>query len=232
MNYICVQFSSFEQTKLILNMVEDLKNTEIVIFNESKIRGLKHKLKIHYLSFKKFSAFQKILKKDDLIILIDNNINYIFPKSISNIIKLHNKNTLSIFCHTLGNNEMYISQVMNFIPDIVTKNWREDYIDVADLNKTSLIYEMAENIFYQKDVEDYNFLNFNKYKVFNINYNVQAICIDTVSIKRIFAKRPYSLSEIIYRSVSNIKDKYIVSGSWIIEKSTLLNEMYNKRYCG
>ncbi len=232
MNYICVQFSSFEQTKLILNMVEDLKNTEIVIFNESKIRGLKHKLKIHYLSFKKFSAFQKILKKDDLLVFIDSNINYIFPNSISNIIKLHNKNTLSIFCHTLGNNEMYISQVMNFIPDIVTKNWREDYIDVADLNKTSLIYEMAENIFYQKDVEDYNFLNFNKYKVFNINYNVQAICIDPVSIKRIFAKRPYSLSEIIYRSVSNIKDKYIVSGSWIIEKTTLLNEMYNKRYCG
>ena len=184
MNYICVQFSDLEQTQTILNMVEDLKNTEIIIFNESKVRGLKHKLKIHFLSFKKFSAFQKILKKDDLLVFIDNNINFIFPNSISNIINSHNKNTLSIFCHTLGNNEMYISQVMNFIPDIVTKNWREDYIDVADLNKTSLIYEMAENIFYQKDIEDYNFLNFNRYRVFNINYNVQAICIEnSISVK-------------------------------------------------
>lgn len=232
MNYICVQFSDFEQTQTILNMVEDLKNTEIVIFNESKVRGLKHKLKIHFLSFKKFSAFQKILKNDDLLVFIDNNINYIFPKSISNIIKSHNKNTLSIFCHTLGNNEMYISQVMNFIPDIVTKNWREDYIDVADLNKTSLIYEMAENILFQKDIEDYSFLNFNKYKVFNINYNVQAICIDAISIKKIFKKRPFSLSEIVYRCILNMKHKYIVSGSWIIEKTPILDEMYNKRYCG
>ena len=232
MNYICVQFSDLKQTQTILNMVEDLKNTEIVIFNENKVRGLKHKLKIHFLSFKKFSAFQKILKNDDLLVFIDNNINYIFPKSISNIIKSHNKNTLSIFCHTLGNNEMYISQVMNFIPDIVTKHWREDYIDVADLNKTSLIYEMAENILFQKDIEDYSFLNFNKYKVFNINYNVQAICIDSISIKKIFKKRPYSLSEIVYRCILNMKHKYIVSGSWIIEKSPILNEMYNKRYCG
>lgn len=232
MNYICVQFSNVEKTQTILNMVEDLKNTEIVIFNESKVRGLKHKLKIHFLSFRKFSAFQKILMKDDLLIFVDNNINFIFPNSISNIIKKHKKNTLSLFCHTLGNNEMYISQVMNFIPDIVTKNWREDYIDVADLNKTSLIYEMAENILYQKDIEDYNFLNFHKYKVFNINYNVQAICIDSNSSKKIFKKRPFSLSEIIYRCVLNIKDKYIVSGSWVIEKSAILDEMYNKRYCG
>jgi len=231
MNYICVQFSSLEQTQTILNMVEDLKNTEIVIFNESKVRGLKHKIKIHFLSFRKFSAFQKILKKDDLLVFIDNNINYIFPNSISNIIKSHNKNTLSIFCHALGNNEMYISQVMNFIPDIVTKHWREDYIDVADLNKTSLIYEMAENILYQKDIEDYSFLNFNKYKVFNINYNVQAICIDSNSVKKIFKKRPFSLSEIVYRCILTMKNKYIVSGSWIIEKSPILDEMYNKRYC-
>ena len=29
-----------------------------------------------------------------------------------------------------------------------------------------------------------------------------------------------------------MKDKYIVSGSWIIEKTPILDEMYNKRYCG
>ncbi len=232
MNYICVQFSNFEQTQSILNMVEYLKNTEIVIFNDKKIRGLKHKLKIHYLPFYNFTSFQKILKKDDLFILIENNINFIFPNSISNIIKSHRKNTLSIFCHTLGNNEMYISQVMNFIPDIVTKHWRENYIDEADLNKTSLIYEMAEKVLFQKDIEDYSFLSFNKYKVFNINHNVQAICIDCNSLKRIFKKRPFSLSEIIYRCILNIKDKYIVSGSWIVEKSPILDEMYNKRYCG
>jgi len=212
-------------------MVENLKNTEIVIFNDKKVRGLNHKLKTHFLSFKKFSAFCRLLKNDDRIVLIDNDIHFIFPESISNIIKNHKRNTLSLFCHTLGNNEMYISQVMNFIPDIVTKHWREDYIDVADLNKTSLIYEMAENILFQKDIEDYSFLNFNKYKVFNINYNVQAICIDSNSVKKIFKKRPFSLSEIVYRCILTMKNKYIVSGSWIIEKSPILDEMYNKRYC-
>ncbi|MEN9446123.1 MAG: hypothetical protein RL728_635, partial [Bacteroidota bacterium] len=94
MNYICVQFSNLEQTQTILNMIEDLKNTEVVIFNEEKVRGLKHKLKIHFLSFKKFTAFQKILKKDDLLIFLDNNINFIFPNSTSNIIKAHKQNTL------------------------------------------------------------------------------------------------------------------------------------------
>jgi len=231
MNYICVQFSNFEQTQSILNMVEDLKNTEIVIFNEGKVRGLKHKLKLHFLSFKKFSAFQKLLKKDDCLVFIDN-VNFIFPNSISNIIENHKKNTLSLFCHTLGNNEMYISQVMNFLPDIVTKNWREDYIDAADLNNTSLVYEMIENILFQKETEEYNFLKFNKYKVFNVSNKVQAICLDPYILKKSFNKRPYSLSEIIYKTILKTKNKYIVSGSWVIEKSPLVDEMYNKRYCG
>ena len=231
MNYICVQFSNFEQTQSILNMVEDLKNTEIVIFNESKVRGLKHKLKLHFLSFKKFSAFQRLLKKNDCLVFIDN-VNFIFPNSISNIINKHKTNTLSLFCHTLGNNEMYLSQVMNFLPDIVTKNWREDYIDAADLNKTSLVFEMVENVLFQKDTEDYSFLNFNKYKVFYINYRVQAICIEPNIIKKSFGKRPFSLSEIIYKTIISTKDKYIISGSWVIEKSPLIDEMYNKRYCG
>jgi hypothetical protein len=121
---------------------------------------------------------------------------------------------------------------MNFLPDIVTKNWREDYIDAADLNNTSLSFEMIENILFQKDTEDYNFLNFNKYKVFYINYRVQAICIEPNIIKKSFGKRPFSLSEIIYKTIINTKDKYIVSGSWVIEKSPLVDEMYNKRYCG
>lgn len=231
MNYICVQFSNFEQTQSILNMIEDLKNAEIVIFNDNKIRGLKHKLKIHFLSFKKFSAFQKILRKDDCIVIIDN-INFIFPNSISNIIKKHKNNSLSLFCHTLGNNEMYLSQVMNFLPDIVTKKWREDYIDVADLNNTSLVYEMIENVLFQKDTEDYNFLKFNKYKVFNISNKVQAICLDANILKKTLEKRPYSLSEVIYKCLLHTKIKYIVSGSWVVEKSPLLDEMYNKRYCG
>ena len=231
MNYICVQFSDFEQTQSILNMVENLKNTEIVIFNENKVRALKHKLKLHFLSFKKFSAFLNLLKTNDKVIFIDN-IHYIFPNSIQNIIKKHQNNSLSLFCHTLGNNEMYISQVMNFIPDIVTKSWREDYIDVADLNKTSLVYEMFENVLFQKESEDFNFLNFNKYKVFNINYKVQAICLDPKILKRTFAKRPYSLSEIIYKSILKTKNKYIVSGSWVIEKHPQIDEMYNSRYCG
>jgi hypothetical protein len=127
---------------------------------------------------------------------------------------------------------MYISQVMNFIPDIVTKHWREDYIDIADLNKTSLSYEMIESVLFQKDIEDYNFLPFNKYKVLNINYKVQALCLDSLVIKKSLDKRPYSLSEIIYKVIIKTKDKYIVSGSWVVEKSSLIDEMYNKRYCG
>ena len=231
MNYICVQFSNFEDTQSLINKIEVLKNTEIIIFNDSKIRGLAHKLKIHFLSFKKFNAFIKYIKGDDKLIFLDQNINYIFPDSVKNTINKHSKNSLSIFCHTLGNNEMYISQVMNFIPDIVTKNWREDYIDVADLNKTSLCNEMIENIFFQKDCKEYDFLNFNKYRVFNINYKVQAICLTCSTLKNIFKKRPYSLSEIIYKSIQRVKIKYIVEKSWIIEKHPLIDEMYKLRYC-
>lgn len=230
MNYICIQFSSFEETQSLLNLIEDLNNTEIVIFNDVKIRGLKHSLKFHFLSFENFSAFCKILKTKDRVIFLDK-LNFIFPNSFSNIIKKHQNNSLSLFCHTLGNNEMYISQVMNFIPDIVTKSWREDYIDAADLNKTSLVYEMIENVLFQKDSKDYNFMNFNKYKVFNINYKVQAICLSPKTLKKSFKKRPYSLSEIIYKSILHTKDKYIISGSWVIEKHPNIDEMYNNRYC-
>ena len=113
MNYICVQFSNFEDTQSLINKIEVLKNTEIIIFNDSKIRGLAHKLKIHFLSFKKFNAFIKYIKYDDKLIFLDQNINYIFPDSIKNTINKHSKSSLSIFCHTLGNNEMYISQVID-----------------------------------------------------------------------------------------------------------------------
>ena len=65
-----------------------------------------------------------------------------------------------------------------------------------------------------------------------MNYKVQAICIDTNIIKKILSKRPYSLSEVIYKTILKTKDKYIISGAWVIEKSPLIDEMYNKRYCG
>ena len=97
MNYLCIQFSNFRETQSLLDMIDIFKNTEIVIFNQQKIRGLKHKAKIHFLSFEKFKDFLKITKKQDKIFFIDNKINYIFPKSFTNTIKNHKYNSISIF---------------------------------------------------------------------------------------------------------------------------------------
>ena len=126
---------------------------------------------------------------------------------------------------------MYLAQVMGFIPDIVTKRWRDDYIDCAELNQTSLVYEMIENIFFQKENNKTDFLRFNKYKIHSINYLVRTICVNPITLKKTFLKRPRSLSEIVYESIKNTKNKYLISGSWIIEKNQVLNEMYKHRYC-
>jgi hypothetical protein len=151
------------------------------------------------VGFKKSESFDD-LKTCKLMLLNLDILN-----SILNIIKNHKRNTLSLFCHTLGNNEMYLSQVMNFIPDIVTKHWREDYIDVADLNKTSLSYEMIENILFKKDIEDYNFLPFNKYKVLNINYKVQALCLDSLVIKKTLNKIPHKMEAAVFLKIMMVE---------------------------
>jgi hypothetical protein len=145
--------------------------------------------------------------------------------SIYNIFLKHRLKQISIGCHTNGNNELYIAQVMGFIPDIVTKNWSDNYIDEADLNQTELEEELIFNLQFQLEQDNYRFLDFNKYQVFKINYKVRFLCISPKDLIFIFAKKhPYSLPEIIFKSILRKKEKYLISGAWVSENQ----QMYKK----
>ncbi len=58
MNYICIQFSNFEETQSLLNIIE-YGQYEIIILNKNKVRELKHKCKIHFLDLIKLKKFVK-----------------------------------------------------------------------------------------------------------------------------------------------------------------------------
>jgi hypothetical protein len=224
MNYILIEHESVESTNKLVSFV-DYEKCEIVIFNENKVRGIRSSNKIHFLSFKKFNTFLKQIKPTDKLLLIDNAVGFIMKDSIYNIFLKHRFKQISIGCHTNGNNELYIAQVMGFIPDIVTKNWSDNYIDEADLNQTELEEELIFNLQFQLEQDNYRFLDFNKYQVFKINYKVRFLCISPKDLIFIFAKKhPYSLPEIIFKSILRKKEKYLISGAWVSENQ----QMYKK----
>jgi hypothetical protein len=66
------------------------------------------------------------------------------------------------------------------------------------------------------------FLDFNKYQVFKINYKVRFLCISPKDLIFIFAKKhPYSLPEIIFKSILRKKKKYLISGAWVSENQQM-----------
>jgi hypothetical protein len=221
MNYIFIEHESIESTNKIISFV-DYQKCEIIIFNENKVKGIRSNNKIHFLSFKKFKSFLNQIKPTDKLLFIDNAVGFIMNGSISNIFSKHRLSQISIGCHTNGNNELYVSQVMGFIPDIVTKNWSDNYIDEADLNQTELEEELIYNLQFQLEQENYNFLDFNMYQVFKINYKVRFLCISPKDLIFIFdKKRPYSLPEIIFKSIQHKKKKFLISGAWISENQQM-----------
>jgi hypothetical protein len=222
MNYIVIEHKSVESTQNILDLI-DCKKAEIILLNDNKVRGIKTKLKSHTLNIEKLCSFIKLLKPTDKILFIDVAVGFILPNSIDNIFSKHTSNQISLACQTNGNNELYIAQVMGFIPDIVTKNWSDNYIDEADLNQTELEDELITNINFLYDSNIFHFLNFNKYRVYNINYKVRAICISPKLLLYTFKdKRPYSLPEVIYKTLLQNFKKYLISGCWLSENP----EMY------
>jgi len=222
MNYIVIEHKSVENTQNILDLI-DCKKAEIILLNDNKVRGIKTKLKSHTLNIEKLCSFIKLLKPTDKILFIDVAVGFILPNSIDNIFSKHSSNQISLACQTNGNNELYIAQVMGFIPDIVTKNWSDNYIDEADLNQTELEDELITNINFLYDSNIFHFLNFNKYRVYNINYKVRAICISPKLLLYTFKdKRPYSLPEVIYKTLLQNFKKYLISGCWLSENP----EMY------
>lgn len=227
MNYICIQFSSFEETQKLLNKIE-YGQYEIIIFNKNKVRGLKHNCKIHFLDLRKLKKFVKKYPKSKIIFL-DKNIFFIKSQSLNNLFKTHHKD-ISICCHSNGNNELYLAQVMGFIPDIVTKNWRDDYIDSADLNYTPIVDEMNEQLIFHISTKT-KFMDFNQYRVININHHVQCICmLNTLLFQIIKNKKIGSLSQIIYEALISKNEKYIKSGSWLVDSLSNSNQMYKSRY--
>lgn len=222
MNYIVIEHKSVESTQKFLDFI-DFNKAELIFLNDKKVRGIKTNLKTHTLNIEKICSFLKLLKPTDKILFIDNVVGFILSGSIYNIFSKHSNDQVSLACHTNGNNELYIAQVMGFIPDIVTKHWSDNYIDEADLNYTELENELITQMKFLKDSNIIDFLNFKKYRVYNINYKVRAICVSPKHLLFTFkTKRPYSLPEIIYKTLNQKFCKYLISGCWVSENP----EMY------
>jgi hypothetical protein len=221
MNYIFIEHENIKSTNKLISFI-DYQKCVIIIFNKNKVRGIRSNNKIHFLSFEKFNTFLKQLKPTDKLLFIDNTVGFIMKNSISNMFLKHRLSQISIGCHTNGNNELYVSQVMGFIPDIVTKSWSDNYIDEADLNQTQLEEELIYNLQFYIEQDDYNFLDFNIYQVFKINYKVRFLCISPKDLIYIFnKKRPYSLPEIIFKSVKHKKKKFLISAAWVSENQQM-----------
>jgi hypothetical protein len=150
----------------------DSKNIHLI--NKIKIDGKKNKLiivgdrnKNFYLickNIKFVSCVTDILKlksKYHKYIFIDK-IQYLDPEFINKIKYLSPGSFYA--SNFFGDDELYIMQVMGFLPDILTGNWHNEYINRCNLSKTDLKFDFLEKYIFTKNKEIFNF---NKYHTLN-----------------------------------------------------------------
>ena len=66
--------------------------------------------------------------------------------------------------HLSGSDELYMMQVMGFVPEILNGKWHDNYIDKSNLENTDLKEDFIEKYIFEKNK---SIFDFNKYIVKN-----------------------------------------------------------------
>ena len=152
-------------------------------------------------------------------ILILDRITYLHPNSL-NIFKKLNSDIYS-GADIKGDDELYISQVMGLIPDILFYEWHDNYIDKNNLSLTDLPEDFLEIYIsrYKKHNEEFNFNQYRTSKCKAVIYTKSDI------FKYVKTNKLSTVKELI----ENIKtNKYIKSGCWYTndENENIIQRLY------
>ena len=152
-------------------------------------------------------------------ILILDRITYLHPDSFNIFKKL--KSAIYSGADIKGDDELYISQVMGLIPDVLFNEWHDSYIDKNNLSLSDLPEDFLEIYIsrYKKHNEEFNFNQYRTSKCKAVIYTKTDI------FKYVKTNKLSTVKELI----ENIKtNKYIKSGCWYTndENENIIQRLY------
>jgi hypothetical protein len=136
-------------------------------------------------------------------ILVLDCINYLHPNSF-NIFKKLNSGFYS-GADIKGDDELYISQVMGLIPDILFSEWHDNYIDKNNLSLSDLPEDLLE-VYISRYKNHNQEFNFNKYRT--LKYKLVVYTKKDI-FKYIKTNKIYTVKDLLINLNVN---KYIKSG--------------------
>lgn len=152
-------------------------------------------------------------------ILILDRISYLHPDSFNIFKRL--KTGLYSGADMKGDDELYISQVMGLIPDILFFEWNDNYIDKNNLSLSDLPEDFLE-IFISRYKHHSKEFNFNQYRTKKYKSVVYS---KTNIFKFIRTNKIHTVKELLV----NINTyKYIKSGCWYTndENENIIKRLY------
>jgi hypothetical protein len=170
------------------------------------------------VKFMSLDIFLKTYKNKNIksILLLDD-LDYLNEDSINIFMKGKCK-TLS-GCNFYGNEEIYLSQVMGVLPDVLFEDWHDNYIDKNHLGTSDLPEDLIENYMYSKSI------NFNKFR----SSTFKSVYFTTNNIfSKIRNKKIKTIKDLIITLIDN--KTYIKSGCWYIEKDKLSERIISRLY--
>lgn len=152
-------------------------------------------------------------------ILILDKITYLHPDSLNIFKKL--KSGFFTGADIRGDDELYISQVMGLIPDVLFFEWHDNYIDKNNLSLSDLPEDLLEVYISRYQQHNHQF-NFNKYRTFKFK---SVIYTKENLFKYIKTNKFFTIKELI--SHINVS-KYIKSGCWYTndENKNIIQRLY------
>lgn len=161
--------------------------------------------------------FKTYKNKNIKSILFIDEVDYLNEDSL-NIFTKNKCKSLS-GCNFYGNEEIYLSQVMGVIPDVLFEDWHDNYIDKNHLGTSDLPEDLIENYLYSQDI------HFNKFR----SSAFKSVYFTKNNIfRRLKNKKIKTIRELI---TFLIDDKtYIKSGCWYIEKDKSSERIVSRLY--
>jgi hypothetical protein len=172
------------------------------------------------ISFMTLDHFLRVYRKKIIkSILILDHISYLHPDSFNIFKKL--KPNIYTGADIKGDDELYISQVMGLIPDILFSEWHDNYIDKNNLSFSDLPDDLLEVYIsrYKKHNHEFNFNQYRTLKYKSVVYTKNDI------FKYIKTNKIYTVKDLLINL--NVK-KYIKSGCWYTndENKNIIERLY------
>ena len=150
-------------------------------------------------------------------ILFLDDVDYLNEDSINIFMKTNCKSLSG--CNFYGNEEIYLSQVMGVLPDVLFEDWHDNYIDKNHLGTSDLPEDLIESYLYSNNI------HFNKFR--------------SSAFKSVYFTKNNIFSKTRNKKIKTIKDlisilidnkTYIKSGCWYIEKDKTSERIISRLY--